>query len=391
MGQDITQPKRIQASYEIVGFCDTMEILYKLVRSANSAFHAGELEVAYKVLVDALRLFKRLGNKKAIAVASNNLANTLLVMYRELKASKEDRLCNLRKRDMVRLGIGHFHTSIQMGERAYDEFHLAQGWTPACLDFTQHLANRYFNRGLFLLMTKDDHDKPQELEALGNRDLQITRDMDQEVIAYGEDIGWGASDRIATSFNVNLVRLRGYNQLIDMGYEDEWNIEDLIEDSFGMVKSESQKSSSRLFERVSLPGRMQQIETELLKYLMRSGKIEDAAKVAIRMLFEDELVFVDALSISIEVILKYLDVGSFEDAKREKLRETLEDYHEYLKVEAVKQKQSEIFKLESAMSVKRSSEFIKATSSSTRHLDSERLSVWTLKECSGKFVTMEDF
>lgn len=367
-----------------------MEILYKLVRSANSAFHAGELEVAYKVLVDALRLFKRLGNKKAIAVASNNLANTLLGMYRELKGSNGEKLCGLRKKDMVRIGIGHFHSSIQMGERAYDEFHLAQGWTPACLDFTQHLANRYFNRGLFLLLTKDDHDKPQELEALGNRDLQITKDMDQEVVAYGEDIGWGAADRLGQSFNVNLVRLRGYNQLIDMGYEDEWNIEDLIEDSFAMVKIESQKESSRLFDRVSLPGRMQQVETELMKYLMRTGKTEEAAKVAIRMLIEDELVFVDALSTSIEVLLKYLEIGSFEDPEREKMRETLEDYHEYLKVEAVKQKQSEIFKLDSAISVKRSSEFVTSTAS-TRHMDSERLSVWTLKECSGKFVTMEDF
>ncbi|CAJ1915438.1 unnamed protein product [Cylindrotheca closterium] len=390
LGQDVSSSKRIQASYEIVGFCDTMEILYKLVRSANSAFHAGELEVAYKVLVDALRLFKRLGNKKAIAVASNNLANTLLGMYRELKASHKDKLCGLRKKDMVRLGIGHFHTSIQMGERGYDEFHLAQGWSPACLDFTQHLANRYFNRGLFLLMTKDDHDKPEELKSLGNRDLQITRDMDQEVVAYGEDIGWGAADRLGQSFNVNLVRLRGYNQLIDMGYEDEWNIEDLIEDSFAMVKTEAQKESSRLFDTVSLPGRMQQIETELMKYLIRTGKTEEAAKVAIRMLVEDELVFVDALSTSIEVLLKYLETGPFEEEEREKMRETLEDYHEYLKIEAVKQKQSEIYKLESAISVKRSSEFVKSTSS-TRQLDSERLSVWTLKECSGKFVTMEDF
>lgn len=390
MGQEVTTSTKIRASYEIVGFCDTMEILYKLVRSANSAFHAGELEVAYNVLVDALRLFKRLGNKKAIAVASNNLGNTMLGMYRELKGSKAERLCNLRKKDIVRIGIGHFHTSIQMGERAYDEFYVAQGWTPACLDFMQHLANRYFNRGLFLLMTKDDHDKPQELEALGNRDLQITRDMDQEVIAYGEDIGWGAAERINSSFGVNLVRLRGYNQLVDMGYEDEWNIEDLIEDSFAMVKTEALKPASRLFERVSLPGRMQQVETELMKYLMQTGKMEEAAKVSIRMLYEDELVFVDALSTSIEVLIKYLDVGPFEDGQREKLRETLEDYHEYLKVEAVKQKQTEIVKLESSIAVKRSSEFLRGSGQS-KHSDTERLSIWTLKECSGQFVTMENF
>lgn len=367
-----------------------MEMLYKLVRSANAAFHAGELEVAYKVLVDALRLFKRLDNKKAIAVASNNLGNIVLSMYRELEASKNPELGGLTKQKMVTIGIGHFHTSIQMGEKAYDDFHAQQGWTPACLDFTQHLANRYFNRGLFLLMAKDDHEKPEELESLGKRDLQITRDMDHEVVAYGEDIGWGAADRVAALFNVNLVRLRGYNQLLEMGYEDDFNIEDLIEDSFAMVKTESQKKSSILFQRIGLPGRLQQIETELMKFKLRTGDLETASRVAIRMLFEDELVFVDALSQAIEVLLQYLEAADFENSDRLQMQEVLEDYHEYLKVEAVKQKQSEIFALETSVAVKRSTEFTNGTNS-TRHLNSERLSVWTLKECSGQFVVMEDF
>lgn len=390
IGQDVLSSKTIQASYEIVGFCYTMEMLYKLVRSANAAFHAGELEVAYKVLVDALRLFKRLGNKKAIAVASNNLGNTVLSMYRELQASHHEKLGGLTKEQMVTTGIGLFHTSIQMGEKAYDEFHVQQGWTPVCLDFTQHLANRYFNRGLFLLMAKEDHEKPEELEALGKRDLRITRDMDHEVVAYGEDIGWGAADRVASMFNVNLVRLRGYNQLLEMGYDDDFDIEDLIEDSFEMVKTESQKESSNLFHRIGLPGRMQQIETELMKYKLRSGDLETASRVAIRMLFDDELVFVDALSQAIEVLLLYLDVAEFEKSDRLRIKETLEDYHEYLKIEAVKQKQSEIFALESSIAVAKSTEFTSSTNSE-RHLNTEQLSVWTLKDCSGQFVVMEDF
>eukprot|EP00980_Cylindrotheca_fusiformis_P018801 scaffold6265_cov193-Cylindrotheca_fusiformis.AAC.21 len=390
IGQDVSSSKKFQASFEIVGFCHTMEILYKLVRSANAAFHAGELEVAYKVLVDALRLFKRLDNKKAIAVANNNLGNILLGMYRELQISKKEELAGLSRKKMVTTGIGHFHKSIQMGEKAYDDFHLQQGWTPQCLDFTQHLANRYFNRGLFLLIVKEDHEKPGELEALGKRDLQITRDMDQEVVAYGEDIGWGASDRVASLFNVNLVRLRGYNQLLDLGYEDDFNIEDLVEDSFHMVKTESKKDSSNLFELIGLPGRLQQIETELMKYKLRSGDIKTAAKVAIRMLFEDELIFVDALSQAIEVLLQYLVIADFENSDRLRLKEVLEDYHEYLKVEAVKQKQSEICALESSMAFKRSTEF-STGSLSTRHMTSERLSAWTLKACSGQFVVMEDF
>lgn len=47
----------------------TIEVLYKVLTFANSAFFSGDLEVAYHVLRDALFLFNRLGNEKAIAVA----------------------------------------------------------------------------------------------------------------------------------------------------------------------------------------------------------------------------------------------------------------------------------------------------------------------------------
>jgi hypothetical protein len=127
-----------------------------------------------------------------------------------------------------------------------------------------------------------------------------------------------------------------------------------------------------------------------MKYKLHSGDLKTASRVAIRMLFDDELVFVDALSQAVEVLLQYLDVAEFDLSDHLKMKETLEDYHEYLKIEAVKQKQSEIFALESSFAVKRSTEFNSSTYTA-RHLNSERLSVWTLKDCSGQFVVMEDF
>jgi len=54
---------------EVDSVYQTMEMLYKVVQFANIAFFAGDLEVAYEVLRDALHLFARLDNKKAIAVA----------------------------------------------------------------------------------------------------------------------------------------------------------------------------------------------------------------------------------------------------------------------------------------------------------------------------------
>ena len=71
--------KKVNASQEIVTFSYTMEMLFKAMRSANAAFYAGALEAAYLVLVDALRLFKRLDNKKAIGIAYANQLNIIIV------------------------------------------------------------------------------------------------------------------------------------------------------------------------------------------------------------------------------------------------------------------------------------------------------------------------
>jgi hypothetical protein len=51
-----------------------MERLYKVIRSANAAYFSGNVETAYEVLKDALRLFKRLGNTKAIGVVGDRIA-----------------------------------------------------------------------------------------------------------------------------------------------------------------------------------------------------------------------------------------------------------------------------------------------------------------------------
>jgi hypothetical protein len=62
-------------SWEVLNVTITMERLYKVIRSANAAFFAGDVERAYVVLKDALKLFKRLGNQKAIGVAVSGLVH----------------------------------------------------------------------------------------------------------------------------------------------------------------------------------------------------------------------------------------------------------------------------------------------------------------------------
>ena len=67
-------------SRETIAVAETVQTLYKIVRCGNYAFFAGDLDKAYAVLRDALRLFERLDNKKAVGIVSNNLGNLLLVI-----------------------------------------------------------------------------------------------------------------------------------------------------------------------------------------------------------------------------------------------------------------------------------------------------------------------
>ena len=109
---------RLSGPKEIKKVSDTVVVLYKIVRAANEFFFAGELEMAYQVLVDALRLFKKLRNQKAVAVASNNLGNTLLAIYREMTELGVEKHCGLRKDEIVAKGIAHYHRAIKLGEDA---------------------------------------------------------------------------------------------------------------------------------------------------------------------------------------------------------------------------------------------------------------------------------
>jgi hypothetical protein len=395
VGQDPPAVRKVRASYEIVAFSRTLEALYKIVRSANNAFFAGEVEVAYLFLLDALRLFRRLDNKKAVGIASNNIGNTLFGIYCEMQANDLDELYGLTRDEVVTQGIAHFHNAIQLGEKAYDEFYKLQGWSPHCLDFMQHLANRYFNRGMFLLHVKHDHENPKEIEELGMRDLQIARDMDQEVVSYGEEIGWGSKDRIAKRFNVNLVRIRGYNSLQALGYDHDWGVEELVEETLDIIKKEFRnRDSSELFADMTVAGRLQELEGRLMRHKVLRGELETAARIAVRMIIEDEHVFVDSMMQAIDVLILYAESGAVNEDFRSRIIPSLMGYHHIVETYIGERRQVARDDF-GAMSITRSSgSFVQTTSGrsslrqsvNTRHSDSV-----LPMDASSRFVTMEGF
>ena len=369
----------MQASREIKGFCNTMETLYAALKSANLAFYAGDLEIAYAMLEDALRLFVRLGNKKAIGIASNNLGNVMLAMYQEIKGDEGFGNLGLKKKDVITRGIAYYHKAITLGEEAYDEYFNVQGWNPKCLDFMQHLANRYFNRGVFLLTIKNDHSNPVDLEELGMRDLKIASDMDQEVLSYAEEGSVALSAKVEQMFNTNLARVKGHNLLIEKGYPDKWETKEILDETFEMISRESRKPKSDLFGRITVTGRLQEVEAELMKYFVSTGNLQLGAEIAIRMLIEDEIVFLLPQVQAIDTLLVYIKSPLFTHSHVESLIEYLEDHtsnlREYLSQQNDKSMRS--LHLENAESFKHSAAFAllekrKSLSIGTRTTSSNR-------------------
>lgn len=289
---------------EVRQISTTMEVLYKVVRDANIAFFAGNIETAFAVLIDSARLFERLGNDKAIGVSHNNLGNMMLTMYRTLEATGDNKICGFTKIEIVQKGVGYFHRAIKLGESAYDEFYNAEGWSPSCLEFMQHLSNRYFNRAMFLLTVKDCYSAPSELEELGCRDLQIVRDMDVEIADEGTQVGWNVRT-VEQLFDVKLSRVKGHLQLLEMGYPDDWDVDELLEDLFEIVKQELKNENLVLFDELSSVGRMQQVECELIKYMLLKADLKTGAKVAIRMLVEDEYTLPEAHTEAVDALLAF--------------------------------------------------------------------------------------
>jgi hypothetical protein len=154
---------------------------------------------------------------------------------------------------------------------------------------------------------------------------------------------------------------------------------------FNLIKSEVKRESSELFARVSVAGRMQEIETELMKFKLFVGDLETAAKIAIRMLQEDESVFVDAQAQAVEVLLLYADSAHFDGSSRSRIRNKLQEYQNILGTVVDEQKQAAIDDLESDTAVSRSTGGSKILGRRGSSHD------WSLKESSGRFVTMEDF
>ena len=321
--------------------------------------------MAYWILVDTLRLFKRLGNNKAIGVANNNLGNIMLIWYRSMQETKVSTIYGFSKDDIIKKGLVYFRDAIKLGEVEYDKFYEEEGWSPNCLAFMQHLSNRYFNRAIFHMTIKKDHTNPKEAERLGLRDLEISKNMDIEVVSVLNSISFvtklfhpmndfeyfylcvchvflqsQADQFVEIGFSVNKVdkfelmlsRIRGHFSLMEIESfsTDELDTEDVIDELFKELQQALKHENTNLFNDVTPAGRMQQLDAELMRYAKIKKDSKQAAIIAIRMLVEDEYIWDVAMKRALTVLIDFVDAGE-SGLSEDTTSQTMEKLQAYLK------------------------------------------------------------
>uniref|UniRef100_A0A7S1DCC6 Uncharacterized protein n=1 Tax=Cyclophora tenuis TaxID=216820 RepID=A0A7S1DCC6_CYCTE len=234
----------------------------------------------------------------------------MLAMYRTMKQTGIPVFAGFTIDEIVQKGCKYFKDAIDAGEVALAAINEEEGWSTNYLIFMQQLSNRYFNRAMFLLTVRGDHPQPDDAKSQGLMDLSTCKDMDREVVDNGEREGFKGS--FNEYFELLLSRIRGMLTLIKLGCceEDEWGLEELFEDARVALMGALDEPKHALFVQMEPAGQMQRLDFALIDYLLTTSPLaptssqeEEAARIAIRMLVEDEYVIGEAGSVALKALI----------------------------------------------------------------------------------------
>jgi len=276
---------------------------------------------------DSLELFCNLNNNKAIGIASNNLGNTLLQLGREFSQKSNSSFENLTYDGFLlsARALQHFDEAVQIGEEEYQS-------APEELkgDYAQQQANRHFNRGVFLLETRQKSNPALECQPRENgfRDMQIARDYDA-IASMRKPQKPTADDWSLLRFETLLRRLQGLSMLlmdesILSDLERIWNPDDLLDEAESLYFAEcDREQESALFRDISKVGRLQQLECQKINVLVAKGRRDEALRLATRMIVEDEFILSTVLPVVSNQLLDYLttilDMPSLDESQTSSL------------------------------------------------------------------------
>jgi hypothetical protein len=275
--------------------------LYKIVRVSNSAFFSRNLRWACHFVRDALNLFTKIEDRKAIAIASGNLGSTLLAI--NCSRTSESR-CSCLVVDSiccVKEAFSHFETAVVSGT---EDFQTAADMTKK-VEFGEQLSDRLFNRGLYFLLSKDDPCAESDFEALGLQDLVKVQALDLDILDYWIQNGL-LQFKSSTLFDRLLRRLHGLCSLMENGIsQGVWDPKSLAYDCHRILSAAWDNPEDPLFADFTRIGRLQQLEGALINLQLQTHQLVDATRIAMRMLVEDEFINDGAFQYAADAVLQF--------------------------------------------------------------------------------------
>jgi hypothetical protein len=272
--------------------------LYKIVRISNVAFFSGNLTWAYNFILDSLKLYRKIGDKKAIGIACNNLGNTLHAMCADSRYA--GKCCSLFPGICITIAADEYYNEgIEIARTQLSEALTME--TKAM--FTLQLSDRLFNRGLFLLLVADDRCAPADARRRGLDDIRAVREQDDDVSQYLLDRKLLLRD--SSEYFLRLLR-RAFG-LLDF-YDDKevvalWDANDIITEADRFLFAAWNEPLAPLFKDVSAVGRLQQLEAAAIQLDLARGRDMDASRLAMRMFAEDSYLIEKTFSMAATALL----------------------------------------------------------------------------------------
>lgn len=280
IGADI--PPLHGGSREVHQVYNSFAKLYKIVRISNVAYFSGNLTWAYCFICDALKLFRKIGDDKAIGIACNNLGNTLHAICADARYTGKCHTA-LPGVCVAKAAKEHYNEAIEIAQRQLEQALTEESKAL----FTIQLSDRLFNRGLFLLLVANGECAPAEAKNRGLEDIKKVRELDDDVSQFLLD----RKLLLSRSADFFLRLLRRAFGLLDF-YDDQdvravWDANDIVAEADRLLFAAWNQSTAPLFKELNPVGRLQQLEAAAIQLDLCRGRVKDASRLAMRMFAED--------------------------------------------------------------------------------------------------------
>lgn len=289
--------KEVQTVY------NTFAKLNKIVRISNTSFFSGKLDMAHHFVSDALVLYRKINDRKAIGVTCNNLANTLFAM--QFERIDDVNCCDSTRQCYVKQTLTLYDEAMGYSQKDFDH---AEG--DSKVDYAIQLSDRMFNRGLYFLFIDGYECAPDDSRERGYNDITFSRNLHDDIRDYLLE-NKQLFARASSYFSRLLRRINCLAAFYDdIGLREIWDAQELLDEAQTLLNAATEASLKGkfcpLFQEVNRSGRQQQLDSLEILLALNCGDNHRAAKTGMRMLVEDVYLLESAYVRAAEALLYHM-------------------------------------------------------------------------------------